>query len=175
MCGRDAGGDRSIEHAEKGGNHMKKGHALCDECGRGHFVTVMAPRRVPFRGIEYAVADAEYEQCDVCGYVYFTRAQLVELQRKAAAEARRGQGLLTPDEIKRLRTKLGLKQTDLETILDVSPKTVTRWERGTVFQNRTADKFMRLLVACPEILDVIRRGGTGSELEDSRCSKDLAS
>ena len=154
---------------------MEKGRALCDECGRGHFATLVAPRRVPFRGVEYMVADAEYEQCDVCGYVYFTHAQLAELQRKAATQARRDQGLLTPDEIKRLRAKLGLKQTELEMILDVSPKTVTRWERGVVFQNRTADKFMRLLIACPEILDVIRRGTPASESEDRRCYSDLAS
>ena len=66
--------------------------------------------------------------------------------------AREERGLLTPEEIRRLRTDLGLRQQDLEGILGVGPKTVTRWEKGTVFQSAVADKFMRQIWTHPEIL-----------------------
>jgi len=68
---------------------------------------------------------------------------------------RAARGLLTPDEIRDLRRSLGVAQAALERLLGVGPKTVVRWEKGTVFQSATADRLMRLLIAKPELVSLL--------------------
>ena len=38
-----------------------------------------------------------------------------------------------------------------EKLIGAGPKTVVRWERGSVFQNRTADTLMRVVRDFPEV------------------------
>ena len=60
--------------------------------------------------------------------------------------------LLTPDEIKALRHQIGLTQTEFERLLGAGPKTVLRWERGSVIQNGATDALRRVLRDVPEAL-----------------------
>ncbi|OFW62107.1 MAG: hypothetical protein A2133_05380 [Actinobacteria bacterium RBG_16_64_13] len=118
--------------------------------------SVTGPFEATFREGDYAIADAEYQKCDSCGRVYFTKEQLDCLQKKAAAAARAAQGLLTPQEIKAFRCQYELTQTDLESMLGVSAKSVVRWEKGTVFQNAALDKFLRVLIDNPDLVEELR-------------------
>jgi putative zinc finger/helix-turn-helix YgiT family protein len=94
----------------------------------------------------------EYGHCTVCGEDLIPAERLDELFREAVAIERARDGLLDSAEIQRLRLELGLTQGRLERLLGLSPKTVTRWESGTVRQSRMADNFMRLLSAHPELV-----------------------
>jgi HTH-type transcriptional regulator / antitoxin MqsA len=130
---------------EKGGSMPKKG-VHCPRCDEGQLTAVRGPHALRFREKSYAVEDAEFLLCDTCGRKQFTSDQLRSNQRKAAALARKEMGLLTPDEIIELRQMLGkITQTQLEEMLGVGPKTVTRWEKGTVFQSRAQDLHMRII------------------------------
>jgi hypothetical protein len=60
------------------------------------------------------------------------------------------EGLLSPAQITAIRETLGLSQADLEKALGIGPKTVVRWEKGTVRQSRAADRLLRILAAHPE-------------------------
>ena len=60
-------------------------------------------------------------------------------------------GLLSAEELRLIRAKYRLKQTDLEKMLDTGSKTWTRWERGKVPQSKTADKLIRVIAEDPEI------------------------
>jgi HTH-type transcriptional regulator/antitoxin MqsA len=71
-------------------------------------------------------------------------------QRRASDAIRAEEGLLSAREIREIREELGLTQQGLERLLGVGPKTVVRWERGTVFQNRSTDSLLRVLRAFPE-------------------------
>ncbi|HEX9094300.1 MAG TPA: type II TA system antitoxin MqsA family protein [Coriobacteriia bacterium] len=94
----------------------------------------------------------EYEHCTVCGEDLIPADRMDELFRQAVAIERARDGLLDSEEIRRIRLDLELTQSRLERLLGVSPKTVTRWESGTVRQSRMADNFMRLLRAHPELV-----------------------
>jgi putative zinc finger/helix-turn-helix YgiT family protein len=96
--------------------------------------------------------DFDYEHCTVCGEDLIPADRLDQLFRDAVSIERTEDGLLDSAEIQRLRLDLGLTQSLLERLLGVSPKTVTRWESGTVRQSRIADNFMRLLAAHPELV-----------------------
>ncbi|HEX2203438.1 MAG TPA: type II toxin-antitoxin system MqsA family antitoxin [Longimicrobium sp.] len=120
---------------------------LCD----GEARLVREPRAVPV-GARTVTVDAELLRCGACGETYFAPGQMREAQRAAADVVRGEEGLLTPSEILEIRKRYGLSQTDLERLLGTGPKTVTRWERGSVPQNATADTLLRVLRDWPEVV-----------------------
>jgi HTH-type transcriptional regulator / antitoxin MqsA len=93
---------------------------------------------------------AERMRCDSCQAEFFLPGQMQAAQRLAADQMRTEEGLLGISELKGIRGNLGVSQAGLEKMLGVGPKTVVRWERGTVFQNRSTDALLRILRDIPE-------------------------
>ncbi|MBO1905340.1 type II toxin-antitoxin system MqsA family antitoxin [Microvirga sp. 3-52] len=102
--------------------------------------------------------------CTACGNVSYRGSQISEHELAVAAAIRQMDGLLSADELLRIRTKYSLKQTDMEQMLSTGPKTWTRWERGKVPQNKPADKLIRLLAEDPELTrQLMRQAGVINE------------
>ncbi len=93
-------------------------------------------------------------------------AQMRAAQLALVAELRRQDDLLAPEAIRSIRLKFGLTQSALETVLGVAPKTVVRWERGTVCQSRGVDQLLRLAGDVPGALAYLARRA-GVELQQS--------
>jgi len=111
-------------------------------------------------GQRRAVVTVERQRCEKCGEIFYSPAQMDAAQRAASDEIRRQSGLLTPTQIRALRGKYGLSQVQFEQLLGVGPKTVVRWERGTVFQNRATDELLRVIDGVPGAFEfVARRNG----------------
>ena len=130
----------------------------CPLCGLGTVSVVDGPVRVDFRDASYVVS-LRHEECSSCGEQFFSPAEVDQLQSLAAGAARHERGLLTPDEIRALRRDLGLSQERLERLLGLGPKTVVRWEKGTVFQSVAADRLLRSLRFFPELLELLAEEG----------------
>jgi len=88
--------------------------------------------------------------CLDCGEFFLSPDALDEVQIRANELIRKEEGLLLPQRIASIREKLGLTQAQFERLLGVGPKTVVRWEKGTVFQNSATDNLLRLLESVPE-------------------------
>lgn len=117
----------------------------CHTCGSNAVpVTQQTELKMGSRSV---LVDDEFMQCTNCGAEFYLPGQMEATQRRAAANARAAEGLLTPEEILGIREGLELSQADFEKLLGVGPKTVVRWERGTVFQNRATDSLLRLIGA----------------------------
>ncbi len=126
----------------------------CGECGSpveesGESIAI------DLRGELVNVSGITHGRCTVCGEIYLDLDAAEQLQREAVARLREARGLLTPAEIRDLRTSLDLSQAKFEKLLGTGPKTVVRWEKGTVFQSATADRLMRLLIARPALADLL--------------------
>jgi putative zinc finger/helix-turn-helix YgiT family protein len=115
-------------------------------------VQVCIPYEVTIRDRVYTVPDADVAQCDVCGDIFFAPGQSDALQRKGADAARPELGLLTGKEIADFRKSLSLTQAELERAMGVPPKTVARWEIGSVLQSCAADRFLRVLISHPSLV-----------------------
>jgi HTH-type transcriptional regulator / antitoxin MqsA len=89
-------------------------------------------------------------RCDECGERFYSPEQMDRAQIAASDEVRREDKLLLPAQIRQIRSKYGFTQAQFERLLGVGPKTVIRWERGTVFQNRSTDALLRVLDALPD-------------------------
>jgi len=71
--------------------------------------------------------------------------------RRASDAIRAEEGLLLPSQIRSIREGLGLTQHAFEQLLGVGPKTVVRWEKGSVFQNKATDALLRIVGRFPEV------------------------
>ncbi len=65
-------------------------------------------------------------------------------------ETYRQLGLLTPDEVRAGRKKLGLKQSELQELLGLGGNSLSRWEKARVYQSRSMDKLLRIVFGVPE-------------------------
>jgi HTH-type transcriptional regulator / antitoxin MqsA len=128
---------------------------MCGICG-GEATLVQARRPFPI-GTRSVIIDDEFYRCGRCGESYYLGEMAEAPFRRAAAKIREEDGLLAPDEIVALRGKYGLSQAQLERLIGAGEKTVVRWERGTVAQNRTADTLLRVLMDHPQVVDQLAR------------------
>jgi HTH-type transcriptional regulator/antitoxin MqsA len=120
-------------------------NATCRVCGElAELISIDQEIKI---GSRSAVVLDEFYRCVACESEFYAPGQMEATQRRAADTIRRDLGLLLPQEIKAVREKLCLTQADFEKLLGVGPKTVVRWERGTVFQNKSTDALLRLLDA----------------------------
>jgi len=92
----------------------------------------------------------ELSRCTDCGEAFYAPGQMDATMRRASDAIRQSEGLLASEEIREIREGLGLTQAAFEKLLGVGPKTVVRWEKGTVFQNRSTDSLLRVIDALPE-------------------------
>jgi len=66
-------------------------------------------------------------------------------------------GLLTPAEIRGIRERYGLTQAELARLMGFGERSIKRWEKGGLFQNASADRFLRLIDDDPEVIEKLRR------------------
>lgn len=120
----------------RGKNFMRS----TDEChvcgGEARLIREPVELRVGRRRI---TVPAERWRCQECGEVYYSGGQLEAAQRDAASVVRSRCNALDPAAIKEIRDDLGLSQPTFEALIGAGPKTVIRWERGTVVPNATAN------------------------------------
>lgn len=129
----------------------------CAACGGEVVVSTCA---LPFevRGETVSVPGIEHGQCAGCSEVYLSLDGADQLQKEAIRLSKAAKQLLSPAEIRDIRHSFALSQSAFEDLLGVGPKTVVRWEKGTVFQSATADRLMRLVRAIPELEHVLSSG-----------------
>ena len=132
-------------------------HALrdCPECGGP--VARMEGSLDAHVGRRTVAVPAQYDRCSECGEIYLAPGQMNEVLKRASDLIRLEEGLLSSDEIKVIRRQLGVTQTQLEQLIGAGPKTVVRWEKGTVFQNGATDTLLRVLRDVPEAASYLLR------------------
>jgi putative zinc finger/helix-turn-helix YgiT family protein len=79
-----------------------------------------------------------------------------EADRQISAAFRREARLLAPEEIREGREKLGLTQKQFANLLGVCEATVSRWETGAQIQQRAMDWFLRVCLASPAVVELLR-------------------
>lgn len=78
-----------------------------------------------------------------------------EADRQISAAFRREARLLTPEEIRQGREKLGFTQKEFAGLLGIGEATVSRWETGAQIQQRAMDRFLRLCLASPAAVELL--------------------
>ena len=120
----------------------------CMECGKEMQFTT-APMTEIYRGEKITVKGIEHYICE-CGNDEMTAAEATKLAHALASQYAKAHGLLSPSDIKDLRSDLGLTQREFESLLGVSKPTGSRWENGASQQSITANNLMKLIRDVPE-------------------------
>lgn len=128
----------------------------CPGCG-----ALMAERRLalklPVNGEDVRVPSAVHLRCPKCDEVVLRFSDARRLQEDAIAHYRKKHGLLSADEIRGIRERFGLTQSELARLLHLGANTISRWESGRNVQTEAMEMLLRLLRDLPGSLDYLRR------------------
>jgi len=75
---------------------------------------------------------------------------------RVTVETYRQLGLLTPEEVRAGRERLGLNQQQLQELLGLGGNSLSRWENGHVYQSRSMDTLLRIVFNVPPAMDYVR-------------------
>lgn len=117
----------------------------CLVCGVG--TLVLHKKDVTLRYQEHTtqLLDLEVLRCSECEEGFYRSASERRYNRAFSDLRRSVDGLLTSDEIKKIREKYGLTQEQLSLLMGMALKTVARYENGTIVQNASTDLLLRLI------------------------------
>ncbi len=128
---------------------IEKVSKMCLLCMEEHEVSIVrVNEKTIFKGIEVEY-DAVYEYCDKCQEFSSTEDMISKNDIAVKAAYRSTVGLLTPSDIKLIRSKYGISQSDLSIVLGWGGKTITRYETHQV-QTAAHDSILRKIDLDPE-------------------------
>lgn len=130
---------------------------ICKVCGAKEAKKVRRPFETTYnRQIRVTIDDVEMDECEVCGEQVLTFDQARYISQNVRRIAREELNLLPPEKIVEIRHRYGMSQEELEHLLGLGEKVVTRWERGKVLQAKTADVVLRLMDESPSVVEHLR-------------------
>jgi putative zinc finger/helix-turn-helix YgiT family protein len=145
---------------------LKEKSSPCPACGvdhleevNGDFVTqIEGPDGKP---MTLSVPRLTWRHCRSCGEDFLDdhASQAITAAHRTALK------LLTAEEIRSIRQRLGKTQAQMGELLGIGEKTYCRWESGTHFQSEAFDRYLRLLEepSVVNLLNQIRLQKQGAE------------
>ncbi len=114
----------------------------CMECGTGRMQRKTARTSHEVRGVKFEV-EGKLLVCSHCGFQMVPPDLLNEHALLVDREYRKTAGLLSAEEIRAGRTRLGFSQEQFAEYLGVGVASVKRWELGAL-QDKSSDDLIRL-------------------------------
>jgi putative zinc finger/helix-turn-helix YgiT family protein len=127
----------------------------CPACGTS-MVEKRSTLRLPVNGEEISVPSARHLACPKCGEVLLRYQDAKRFHEDAIALYRKKHGLLSAEQIRSLRGRFELTQSDLAHLLRLGANTVSRWESGRNVQTAAMDILLRLIRDLPGSIDYLR-------------------
>lgn len=121
---------------------------ICTECGH-ELVKVATPLEEELKGEKFVINDIERYECPKCGSYELNLNMADKLNTAIWEQYCKKHGILGPEQIKKIRTELGVTQRELQQMLCVSHPTVSRWETGTFVPSLQSSREMEALRDCP--------------------------
>lgn len=117
--------------------------AACTICNSENLIELNEMELISYKKQEMSVF-SEYTRCGHCGNEFISKEQGRSNDVHFKDAKRKADGLMSPDEIKRARIKLGLTQADAAKFFGGGDHAFSKYERGEVTQSLAMDKMIRL-------------------------------
>lgn len=125
--------------------------APCPVCEKSKLMLVKKTTEFSYKGRK-KVIENYLLACDVCGESFFQPKDERNLDKMLQDERRKIDGLLTSEEIKKIRSKFRLTQIAFAKRLGLSDKVFARYESGQSNQSMAVDDLLRVLDAYPDAI-----------------------
>jgi putative zinc finger/helix-turn-helix YgiT family protein len=128
----------------------------CGKCGQKTMRLVTLPYVTTIeqdgRAYRVEIPALTVPQCANCRSISIDDQADQQISAAFQREAR----LLTPDEIRQGREHLGFTQKQFANLLGVGEATISRWEARAQIQQRAMDRFLRVCLASPAAVELLR-------------------
>lgn len=115
---------------------------FCLDCGCD-LIESSEPIIEEYKGERFSIDGIAHLLCPQCGEYVLDSAGSKALSSALVSKYAELQGLLTPEEIAKIRGDLKLTQEDFQRAIGVTGVTVSRWETGKAQQSKVADNLLR--------------------------------
>ena len=133
-------------------NHEK----VCPICGEGKVTPRVDQVETTYKERVGKVAFHLLE-CDSCGSDFAGQAEALANKRTVIAFRKRVDGLLSGEEVRALRERLGISQKQAAQLFGGGPVAFSKYENDDVAQAESMDKLLRVVSAEPSALAVLQK------------------
>jgi HTH-type transcriptional regulator/antitoxin MqsA len=128
---------------------------LCPVCEEGELSSSTYDADFEWDNVNVHLQGLECSVCSVCGSDPVLPAQLRRNQRRIADARRSVSGLLTGDEVRRVRESLGLTQQEAASVFGGGSNAFSKYERGDVTQSVAMDNILRGVREFPRFFEFL--------------------
>ncbi len=136
---------------------MYKDGNVCPICGKGILKKSLIEEIFEYKGNQLKIPDYIIFQCSDCEESIVDNQTLKDSEKIIRNFQRKTDGLLTSDEIRKIRVALGFTQEDFGAILGGGAKAFARYETGQVTQSKAMDNLLRIVDEYPSVLNLIEK------------------
>jgi len=122
----------------------------CHACG-ADMVRDMRPDTVEYKGRSTAIEQPGW-YCQGCAEVVLSGTDMAVTEQAFVHLKADVDGILTPDEVARIRKKLGLSQRKAGALLGGGPRSFQKYESGTDWVTKAMANLLRLLDRHPSMI-----------------------
>jgi HTH-type transcriptional regulator/antitoxin MqsA len=131
-----------------------KNKEICPICGEGHLEQLVDKNPVEYKG-HTTELNSHYSICDSCGCEQASARELRDNKRAMLAFKKEVDGLLTGEEIRKIRSFLGITQNEAATIFGGGTVAFSKYENNDVVQSASMDRLLRVANEVPEAFNVL--------------------
>lgn len=125
---------------------------LCSLCGEGTLEELIENIEINYGG-QTSVRCSLYSVCNSCGAETVTDAQLRENKRDTIRFRKDVDGLLSGEQIRKLRAHWRLTQAEAAKVFGGGPVAFSKYENDDVAQSESMDKLLRVAGEVPEAFE----------------------
>ncbi len=129
---------------------------LCSECGVGQLTPSTYSDEFAHNGRSLSVDGLECYVCSKCGADPVFTDQIRRNQLRIADAKRESDGLLTGAEIRSMRERNNLSQSQASELFGGGANAFSKYERGDVIQSAAMDRLIKVADFIPDVLDFLR-------------------
>lgn len=134
---------------------MYKENDKCPICGEGVLKREEITEIFDYKGKKLEIPNYVIFECGTCDESIVDRDTLKTSEKTIRDFQKSVDGLLTSDEIKKIRKAFGFTQEDIGNLLGGGTKAFARYETGKVSQSKAMDNLLRIIDALPDALGVL--------------------
>ncbi len=142
---------------------------ICPICGKGTLKKEVIEEKLAYKGQTITIPDYVVYKCDLCNETIVDKGTLKSSAKVLKNFKCKVDGLLTGEEIKEIRKKLGLTQEEMSDILGGGLKGFARYETGQICQSKAMDNLLRVLDRFPQVVHFIQEKTVRSKRLQGAC------